>query len=368
MKILFLGDIYLDNSFDKDNKFILEGIKDNIDQADFVIANLEAPITSSNDKTEKVGPLLKMANLPDELVNEVDAFSLANNHMMDFKSEGLSDTIKYLKAKNINYFGAGESIDAAYRGLTFEKGGQKVTLIGMAENEFSLTFGSAPGVAPVDPVYSLAYLTDIIKKNDNVVLFIHGGNEFSSLPSPKYRKLCQMYIDIGVKAVISTHTHTIGPIEEYKSAPIIYSLGNCLFNSQKPPEGWNIGMAVELEFNKSKVNYNKTFFEQNSDKGGVRALKSQSLHKVENDFKKLCSIIVNADSYHEAWERFVSERGEEYLFRVSSPVFFRGAYRICKALGINRLLCRGLSGKLKQNYISCESHREVVLESLSRLS
>lgn len=366
MNVIFLGDIYLDEDYLKCDAKLLLGLDTTLKDADFVVANLESPITLSEKTIAKVGPNLKMVKLPEDILKSIDIFSLANNHMMDYSVEGLIDTMAYLDSRGKQYFGAGVDIDNAYREVVLEKNERKVALIGMAENEFSLTFGSEPGVAPIDPIYAYSSVSAAISKYEHVVLFIHGGNEFSSLPSPRYRRLCHMFIDMGVAAIISSHTHIIGPIEQYRGKPIFYSLGNFLFNSNKDIFGWEYGLIAKLNFNADDVRFSYIPFEQSIRTHGAKIISGMARDKFECEFILLCNSITNKDEYDELWDVFVKLNSENYLFRVTSPFIFKGAYRIFKLLGIQSIFYKGKSRLLKNNYISCESHREVVLHSLTR--
>lgn len=368
MKIAFLGDIYIDGEYLKCNSNLLSGIKEKIKSADFVIANLEAPITNSVHKISKIGPNLKMKKLPEDVLNMIDAFSMANNHIMDYSNEGLNDTISYLKSKNKLFFGAGACLQDAYKEVVFEHNNSKVAVIGMAENEFSLTFGDRAGVAPLDPIYSYKYIADVVSMYKHVYLFIHGGNEFTSLPSPRYKMLCKMYIDMGVSAVISSHTHSIGPIEEYRGKPIFYSLGNCLFNSKKPPKGWDKGLLAFIDSSKGTISYNHLPFKQSADYAGVCLLSDNERKLFDSSFLSLCEDVLKPNKYIVMWNDYIRKNSKMYLFRVSSPFVFKGAYRLFSFLKLDRMFYTRRSRLLKLNYISCESHREVVIDSLLKES
>ncbi|MEF1277961.1 CapA family protein [Vibrio fortis] len=366
MKIAFLGDVYIDGEYIKCEENLLAGLGEVLKSADFIIANLEAPITSSEEKMSKIGPNLKMSELPNEVLDMIDAFSLANNHIMDYSEAGLNDTIAYLKSKGKLFFGAGNCLENAYKEVVFEHDGSEVAVIGMAENEFSLTFGEHPGVAPLDPIYSYKYISEAVKRYENVYLFIHGGNEFSSLPSPRYKRLCQMYIDMGVASVISSHTHTIGPIENYKGKPIFYSLGNCLFNNKKPPKGWGRGLIALLEVSKDSIVYDHFPFKQSVANSGASLLTSNEKDIFELSFTSLCNDVLNPEKYSNMWIDYIDKNARLYLFRLSTPFIFKGAYRILSLLKLDKIFYSLNTRLLKLNYISCESHREVVISSLSK--
>jgi poly-gamma-glutamate synthesis protein (capsule biosynthesis protein) len=70
---------------------------------------LECPLTSNIKKIKKVGPNLKAnPGCIDGIKNgNINVFTLANNHIMDYGAEGLMETIKLCDEKGILTVGAG---------------------------------------------------------------------------------------------------------------------------------------------------------------------------------------------------------------------------------------------------------------------
>ena len=83
--------------------------------ADARIFNLETSITTSDFFWPSKGIHYRMhpANVAVLKAAGVDVCSLANNHVLDFGYDGLSDTLRSLRAASILIAGAGEDIEKA---------------------------------------------------------------------------------------------------------------------------------------------------------------------------------------------------------------------------------------------------------------
>src|SRR5690554_6736270 len=112
MKLAFLGDIALIGKYDLTNnplvKKRLYTLSEKLQDYDYVVANLETPLT---DKTTSWIP--KSMHLRSPLLNvellkylNIHAVSLANNHIYDYGKKGLMDTISCLENHGIEWFGA----------------------------------------------------------------------------------------------------------------------------------------------------------------------------------------------------------------------------------------------------------------------
>ena len=79
----------------KDYHSVFGGFEKLSQQADLAITNLECPLTHSNTKIEKTGPCIKSDPKAIDALKYADfnLVTLANNHIMDFGSEGLKSTL-----------------------------------------------------------------------------------------------------------------------------------------------------------------------------------------------------------------------------------------------------------------------------------
>lgn len=184
--------------------------------ADIVIGNLEGTITENQSIAKKdvlrftfdpkVADLLKK--------NNFTAVSLANNHSRDFGYTGYTDTIKFLNEAGIGYFGDWENYD----NLSYIKEikGKRIEFIGFHEFSY-INFDRV--------------LTTIASSTaDLTIVFPHWGVEYEKEPSTLQKTLARKFIDAGADAVIGAHPHVTQTIEWYKEKPIVYSMGNFIFD------------------------------------------------------------------------------------------------------------------------------------------
>lgn len=73
-------------------------------------------------------------------------------------------------------------------------------------------------------------IKEIEDECDFVVVYVHWGIERAARPQEYQRQLAQQYIDAGADLVVGSHPHVPQSIEYYNGVPIVYSLGNFIFN------------------------------------------------------------------------------------------------------------------------------------------
>jgi len=207
-------------------------------KGDLLVGNLEAPIARRGEeftakqfrfKTDpRAAAALRRAGFA--------VMTLANNHMLDYGAEGLSETLGYLDRQRIGHSGAGANLAAARKEAVRTVKGKTVAFLA-----YSFTFpeefyadSERPGTAPGQPGY---YREDIgrAKANyDYVVVSFHWGAEKATEPKPYQLAAAHLAIDAGADLVIGHHPHVLQGIELYKGRTILYSLGNFVFGSISP--------------------------------------------------------------------------------------------------------------------------------------
>jgi len=366
MKIFITGDFCPINRGDisqsNSSTLLDDDIRVIIDQADLRITNLECPLTKHATPIPKTGPALKAdpQNIQVLKNNGFNLVTLANNHIMDYGSKGIQDTIDYLKEHNIAYVGAGptiEEIDVIFK----TKDNFTIGIINVCENEWSTDERQgykANGFSEIGMFYAIKKAK---QKADKVIVIHHGGHEMYNLPSPRLKRTLRFFVDCGADAVINHHTHCVGGHEVYKESPIFYSLGNFVFDKPNQRNSiWNYGMGVTLECSKAGISFHKHYFEQFNVELGVKLIDEKGL---KYSIKELNTIIADEDQLEEKFEEFVQQKERMYLSYLE-PV--RSKYVLAL---INRGFIPSLWNKRKRHYlknlITCESHREIVKKLLS---
>jgi poly-gamma-glutamate synthesis protein (capsule biosynthesis protein) len=77
--------------------------------------------------------------------------------------------------------------------------------------------------------------------------FVHWGDENTAKVTERQRDLARWLIDHGVDAVVGSHPHCVQPFDAYHGRPIIYSLGNLVFDGAPTLPSWNRGQLVEID-------------------------------------------------------------------------------------------------------------------------
>ncbi len=197
--------------------------------ADIVVGNLEGTITTNKSIAKRDN--LKFTFDPKivEPLKRFTAVSLANNHSRDFGYKGYTDTIKYLKDAGIGYFGDWENVENL--SYTIEKKGKTIEFIGF--NEFPYKN------------YDKVLTTVASSTADYIIVIPHWGVEYEKLPSTLQKTWARKFIDAGADAVIGAHPHVVQTTETYKHKPIVYSMGNFIFD-QYANDAVKTGMMVKI--------------------------------------------------------------------------------------------------------------------------
>jgi poly-gamma-glutamate synthesis protein (capsule biosynthesis protein) len=260
--VVFVGDVMLDNGpghaiasgrdpFAASAELLLD--------ADFTVGNLECVLGKGGRQVLKEYSFRAATDSPVHLKRYFSAVSVANNHALDFGPDGLLECLRILAAEGIPQVGGGADLAAARRPLVLEKHGIRIALL--AANGFqaakSAAAAATPGVAPLEEAAILADIAAARERADFVVPLVHWGPELVAEPRAADRALARKMIDAGAAAVIGGHPHVTQTVDVHRGAPIVYSLGNFVFDYYPvdPPEwtGWVAkltfakGTGVELE-------------------------------------------------------------------------------------------------------------------------
>ena len=238
-----------------------------IQQADLALANLEIAL-SKRGRPIRGKPIAHTG--PPEAIEGLreagfDAFNLANNHILDFGEEPLLDTLETLHAAGLGMFGAGRNAAAAAAPYVTERKGIKIGLLGYTP---TLPQGfeagvNSPGVNPLrvrtayrplrnldeypgtEPIIDTWPVEDdlrrmcedvaSLRKRVNILLvYQHWGSSITERVHEFQKVIGRTAIDCGADAVFGGHQHLISAIEFYREKPIIYGMGNLLFDIKAP--------------------------------------------------------------------------------------------------------------------------------------
>lgn len=371
IKIVFTGDFAPCRGFesvvlDKKSQVLGDSLPV-IKRADFSFVNLECPLTNHMEAINKSGPTLRAKPECVDALKHFSVIGLANNHILDYGRKGLEDTLQACQNAGIPTVGAGLDIKQAQQIFIKEVKGIKVAVIAIAEHEFNQSEDGGAGSAPIDLVDNYQQIKNAQSQADIVIVTIHGGNEYFPYPRPGLRKICQHYIDLGVEAVICHHPHVPGAYEYYQGKPIVYSLGNLVFDNNKPPKDWDTGIMIELliDFEKKQFNALQIIpYKQSVETGGVQLLRGDDkdvfLARLEGYRKKMD----NNQAWLEEWKGFVNKQADSYIARQYFPLTFRGLGILVRNTPIVKLFFNNKNSLSKINMLRCQSHRELLISLL----
>jgi poly-gamma-glutamate synthesis protein (capsule biosynthesis protein) len=239
-------------------------------QADYRIANLECPVaTGGQPHASKIATFRADPHTLSVLRGRFDAVSLANNHSGDYGHAAFLETMHHLDDAGIAHFGGGQNLVEAHRPLWIEKRGLRIAVL--AYNEFKPRAFEAganwPGVAWSEDDQVIADIRAAKAAGaDLVIPFMHWGWEKETRPTERQQTLARKLIDAGAALVVGSHPHVTQGAEFYKGKPIIYSLGNFVFDGFDYPEARR-GWLLRLELDKSGVLFWETLAAQIDDAG-----------------------------------------------------------------------------------------------------
>jgi poly-gamma-glutamate synthesis protein (capsule biosynthesis protein) len=252
--LVFVGDIMLD---ELPGETIAQGedpfaaFAPLLDGADLAMGNLECAVAEGGKAVDKQFAFRAHPRVLDVVARHFGAISLANNHSADFGAAGLLQTMDRLRAAHIPFFGAGKNLSEAHQPLMVDRKGVRVALLGY--NEYQPRWfeagPSTPGVAWSEDEQILRDMRTARAAGAHIVIpVIHWGWEHESLPCARQRQLARVLVDAGADAVVGGHPHVTQGAEVYRGKPIVYSLGNFLFNgfqSQAANTGWLLHLILD---------------------------------------------------------------------------------------------------------------------------
>ncbi len=180
-----------------------------------------------------------------------DIVSLANNHSYDYGATAFADTLDTLREAQIPYIGAGEDIKEAARPYYFIVNGRKYAFTAATKAEKNImtpeaTESSSGVMRTYNPETYISVIAEAEKNCDYNITYLHWGAEGSHKTEAGLYEMGSQFIEAGADIVVGSHAHLLQGIDFYNGCPIVYNLGNFLFNSE------TLDTAIlELQFSES---------------------------------------------------------------------------------------------------------------------
>lgn len=249
MTVTFLGDVFLPEPFESEVRF------------DNYIPNLEYPITTSEDPAQnKVNLRAKESYLEETFGSKPAAVCLANNHIMDYGTDGFYDTIEFLEKEGIPYYGAGKTENSCNNPLLLEIDGTTLGLCGyVCESTSPILAGeNQPGVV-VPNIERIRKDIDAAAAAgaEFQVVSMHWGEEEKYLPKPDDISLAHKILDAGADLIVGHHAHRIQPYNKRSNGTVFYGLGNCVMPDISRPAYFTESGESKKIFEKKQYRWNR---------------------------------------------------------------------------------------------------------------
>lgn len=227
MKIALLGDIALignyDLSINQGAYLRLRTLKKELEKYDYVVANLESPLTSLVESFIPKSMHLRSNPINVDILRylNIDAVTIANNHINDFGKKGIQETIKILDSNGIQWYGLNG------KNLRIEMEDVKISFSGYCCLSSNPT-GKGVNILNFEQV--TRSLEDDKKDGYQSVLSIHWGREHSNYPNSEHISLVRKITSLYDVVIHGHHPHVIQPLLKFDRSIVAFSLGNCIFD------------------------------------------------------------------------------------------------------------------------------------------
>lgn len=230
-------------------------------QGDVVFTNFEATVAERNQPNE-TAPREGNSLAPPDAIDALKAMgfnllSLANNHSWDLRVPGIQNTISEANRLSLAHAGTGNNLEQAAEPAYLRTSKGTVALVAMAsglvrpgasatssrpgENELRVEAGNVPNEEDARRI--LGSIRDAARRADLVIVYQHNhvyDKPFATIfseelpdrlaPPDWIKKWAHREIDAGANIVVMHGAPVLQGVEIYRGQPILYDLGNFIFN------------------------------------------------------------------------------------------------------------------------------------------
>ncbi|MCP8966987.1 CapA family protein [Ectobacillus ponti] len=242
-----------------DFKPMLASMKPYIEPADAAFVNQESVVGGAELGLSTYPSFNSPVEIADALKDTgFDVIGTANNHALDRGEKALRNSIAYWNKLGLLHTGTFESEADRENIRTFTKNGITFSVL-------AYTFGTN-GIRSPQP-YLVNYIDrermkrDVAKAkqlSDAVVVMLHFGTEFETMPNTEQQSLAQYLTDLGVTIIFGHHPHVLQPPafltgKNGQQTFVAYSLGNFLAG-QENQTTW-FGGVMNIQVNKDAAGH-----------------------------------------------------------------------------------------------------------------
>ena len=226
-----LGRLVNEKLKDNDYRYIWGNILPALHKNNLNLVNLETTFTKSSKAVPKVFNFKSdPKNVAALIEANIHAVSVGNNHILDFKVEGLQETIQTLDNAKIVHVGAGTNNKQANEPVIIERNGIKVGILGYTDYDHDWAAGpNKPGVnyLGIGDIQKVKEDISKLRKDvDIIIASIHWGPNMRQRPPKEFQEFAHQMIDAGVDIIHGHSAHIFQGIEQYKGKLILYDTGD----------------------------------------------------------------------------------------------------------------------------------------------
>jgi poly-gamma-glutamate synthesis protein (capsule biosynthesis protein) len=211
-------------------------------KVDLRIVNLETAITSAETPWPDKGIHYRMhpQNIGCLTAAQINACALANNHVLDWGYDGLSETLQTLSATGIAHAGAGNDAEEAMQPAVIDTTADgRVRLFSFGSRTSGIPQGwkatnISPGVNLLDDLSetTAARVADQMRAHqrpgDLIIASIHWGSNWGYEIPREQAAFAHRLIEAGVAIVHGHSSHHVKAIEVFNGRLILYGCGDFL--------------------------------------------------------------------------------------------------------------------------------------------
>ncbi|MEG0794568.1 MAG: CapA family protein, partial [Bacilli bacterium] len=249
-----------DGSYDFTNSLAL--VKDIVPKYDIAYYNQETVFGGKEFGYSNFPMFNTPSEFGDAMLNiGFNTVSIASNHSFDKGEKGALNNIKYFKEKNVLYNGMAENETDRTTYIIKEKNNIKYSMLSytMSTNGLNTPKGKEYLVNVFDKEKARKDIEALKKEVDVLMVAMHWGNEYASMPNNTQKEVAQFLADLGVNIIIGSHPHVLQPITWIGDTLVIYSLGNFISN-QYTTDNYNkkVGLFATLDITKTTTEAGST--------------------------------------------------------------------------------------------------------------
>jgi poly-gamma-glutamate synthesis protein (capsule biosynthesis protein) len=207
------------------------------------LVNLETAVTTSMKAWPDKGVHYRMhpANMACLSAAQINACSLANNHVLDWGRPGLTQTLHTLRQAGIHSAGAGVDAAAAQAPAVLPLGdGRRLLMFSWATLDcgvpasWSATpvrsgIALLPDLKEADAQRLTTHISAWRQAGDRVLVSLHWGNNWGMDIPEEQRHFAQRLIELGAADLVHGHSsHHPRPMEVYRGCLILYGCGDLI--------------------------------------------------------------------------------------------------------------------------------------------